>query len=867
MVRRVPSLVLVVLLLNTSFHAQSTTTLALVLSQKVDLTAGGGAILATVPDGAGGIWAVGYGHIATTAEALPPAGGAGDGFLVHIRADGFVTHATRLGGSSWETPRALARDAAGHLYIAGSTSSRDFPVTAGAYDRTCGSDGTCNGGHEDAFVMKLDPTGRTILYATYLGGRLSDGAYGIGVDGAGVAHVVGHTPGAGFPIPPLRACETMGGAFYTRISADGSTVPLSTCMEDGRAYGIAMDAAGNAYVTGAAGPGFSPRMNALKAAFPATAGAQGFLAKFAPDGTIPFSTYIGGSKNDYATAVAVTSKGVYVTGSACSDDFPGAPPRSTPSSSGCNEAAFVTKVRLDGAFILASTLLDGSAHDIGHAMQVDPGEVVHVTGVTKSMDFPVTQDAQQIAPSGDHDTFLATIWMPNNVGGDPSYVTYLGGSTFDWGGALALDGAGGVWLGGQSMSHDFPRVNATSDANGAAFVAHYAPAVAPPPASDDVVLYARDAVSITGNWQLVSDSTAAGRTRIWNRDAGVPKMASASASPASFFELTFEAQGGVPYHVWLRMKADNDAWQNDSVFVQFSDSVNNSGTPQWRIGTTSAMTVSLEDCTGCGEHGWGWNDNGYNTPGPLVTFETAGRHTIRIQQREDGISIDQVVLSTRTYINAPPGTAKDDTTFLPPDDGGTSEPPPPPPPSDPREIVMYVANERLAGGQNWVLTSDTTAAGGARLLNPDAGRPKSASPSASGFEYFEVQFTAESGVPYHLWVRSQATSDHWMNDSVFVQFSDSVDASGSPIFRVGSDHATYVSLEDCSGCGEQGWGWNDNAYGAFAAPIYFATTGPQTIRVLRREDGISIDQIVLSAGRYLNSAPGIAKNDTTIVPK
>jgi hypothetical protein len=199
---------------------------------------------------------------------------------------------------------------------------------------------------------------------------------------------------------------------------------------------------------------------------------------------------------------------------------------------------------------------------------------------------------------------------------------------------------------------------------------------------------------------------------------------------------------------------------------------------------------------------------------------------------------------------------------VPPSNGGSPEPP-----SDPREIVMYVAGERLAAGQAWLLTSDSTAAGAARLLNPDQGLAKSPSASASGSDYFEVQFTAEAGVPYHLWVRSRAANDHWTNDSVFVQFNDSVNASGTPIWRIGSDSATYVSTEDCSGCGEQGWGWNDNAYGAFAAPIYFAKSGPQTIRVLRREDGISIDQIVLSAGKYLNAPPGAAKNDTTIVLK
>ena len=180
---------------------------------------------------------------------------------------------------------------------------------------------------------------------------------------------------------------------------------------------------------------------------------------------------------------------------------------------------------------------------------------------------------------------------------------------------------------------------------------------------------------------------------------------------------------------------------------------------------------------------------------------------------------------------------------------------------------MYVATDRSAGGTNWQPIADTTAAGGSRLLNPDQGQPKLSSPAAAGSDYFEVQFNAEAGTPYHLWVRSRATNDHWTNDSVFVQFNGSVDAGGAPTFRIGTDNATVVSLEECSGCGEQGWGWNDNAYAAFASPIYFATSGPQTIRVLRREDGIAIDQIVLSAAKYLNAAPGAAKNDTTIVPK
>ena len=113
----------------------------------------------------------------------------------------------------------------------------------------------------------------------------------------------------------------------------------------------------------------------------------------------------------------------------------------------------------------------------------------------------------------------------------------------------------------------------------------------------------------------------------------------------------------------------------------------------------------------------------------------------------------------------------------------------------------------------------------------------------------------------------KADDDSWQNDSVFVQFSDSVDGSGNAVWRIGTTSATMVSLEDCSGCGEQGWGWNDNGYGAAGAPVVFATSGPHTIRIQYREDGISIDQIVLSAARYMTAAPGAARNDTTIVPR
>jgi hypothetical protein len=104
---------------------------------------------------------------------------------------------------------------------------------------------------------------------------------------------------------------------------------------------------------------------------------------------------------------------------------------------------------------------------------------------------------------------------------------------------------------------------------------------------------------------------------------------------------------------------------------------------------------------------------------------------------------------------------------------------------------------------------------------------------------------------------------------VHVQFSNSVNASGAAVWRIGGSTSTEVNLEDCSGCGIRGWGWQDNGWGTnvLGPLVYFSQTGQQVIRVTTREDGLAIDQIVLSAGRYLSSAPGALKNDTTILPK
>jgi hypothetical protein len=152
-----------------------------------------------------------------------------------------------------------------------------------------------------------------------------------------------------------------------------------------------------------------------------------------------------------------------------------------------------------------------------------------------------------------------------------------------------------------------------------------------------------------------------------NPDAALPKVSTALAAPTDFFELTFTAEANRPYRLWLRARAQKDAYNNDSVSVQFSGSVDQAGAPVFRIGTTGGIPIVLEDCGGCGVSGWGWQDNGYGIGvlGPTITFGSGGVQTIRIQRREDGISIDQIVLSPVTYLGTSPGATKNDTRILP----------------------------------------------------------------------------------------------------------------------------------------------------------------------------------------------------------
>jgi phosphatidylserine/phosphatidylglycerophosphate/cardiolipin synthase-like enzyme len=385
-------------------------------------------------------------------------------------------------------------------------------------------------------------------------------------------------------------------------------------------------------------------------------------------------------------------------------------------------------------------------------------------------------------------------------------------------------------------------------------------ATTPPPAGDTIVLWTANVSSsrIHGDWSVGAD-TGAGNKSIWNPNRGHAKIAPALGSPANYFEMTFDAHGGRAYHLWMRMRAQQNSTSNDSVHVQFSGATTASGVPYARIGTSASAEVVLQDgASGATPQNWGWTDNGWGSLGPHFYFPADGTYTIRVQQREDGTIIDQIVISPDAYLTGAPGARRNDTTIL----AANTEPEVTP--GD--NVVMWaaeVSSSNIHG--DWAVGSDS-GAGSQSIWNPDRSRAKVAPALAAPVNYFDLTFAVRGGQAYHLWIRMRAQKNSVSNDSVHIQFSGAVTSAGQPYARIGTTQSAEPVLQDGpGGASPSSWGWTDNGWGALGPHVYFPADGTYTLRVQQREDGAIIDQIILSPADYLTTAPGARRNDTTII--
>jgi hypothetical protein len=188
---------------------------------------------------------------------------------------------------------------------------------------------------------------------------------------------------------------------------------------------------------------------------------------------------------------------------------------------------------------------------------------------------------------------------------------------------------------------------------------------APP---EDVVIYASDVPTsgLHGAWTTASDAASPNGVALGTPDQGIAVTEAPFPAPAHYMDMTFVASAGVPYRFWMRIRAAGNSKYNDSVWVQFSDAQANGG-PAYPIGSASALLVNLAtDSSAASLSGWGWSNGAYwLAQQTTLTFPSTGSHTIRIQTREDGYLIDQIVLSPGNYLTTPPGPASNDSTIVP----------------------------------------------------------------------------------------------------------------------------------------------------------------------------------------------------------
>ena len=402
-------------------------------------------------------------------------GGNRDVFVAKLNAAGTaLLYSTYLGGNGKDDGFGIAVDAAGNAYVTGDTRSSDFPGTAGSLIQSM-----YGGGDYDAFVTKLNANGTSILYSTYLGGGNDDYGYGVVIDQAGQAYVTGQSGGPGFPATIPNTCRGNSDAFVTKLNAAGTSLVYSTCLgssDTETATAIAIDEEGNAYVTGVAGVGFPGTTGSPIQGTYGGGPTDAFVTKLNASGTaILYSTYLGGSGRDGGFGIAVDAAGyAYITGHTSSTGFPGTAGSSLQPTLGGNLDAFVTKLNASGTAILYSTYLGGSAEDSGFGIAVDQAGHAYVTGESASSNFPGTAGSPiQSTYGGDPtDGFVTKL---NATGTALLYSNYLGGSGRDSGRGIAVDTVGNAHVTGETYG-GFPGISSspiqgTYGGGGDAFVA------------------------------------------------------------------------------------------------------------------------------------------------------------------------------------------------------------------------------------------------------------------------------------------------------------------------------------------------------------------------------------------------------------
>ncbi len=413
--------------------------------------------------------------------------------------DPILSYATYFGGSGGDVANSIAMDAQGNLYIAGSTNSNAFPTKAGFQDGL-------NNAADVAFLAKFNPAAsgtNSLIYSTFLEGNYSDEAFGVAVDKSGNAYVTGRTLSANFPLKNAFQssfsvadnCTDSSGnptschhTFITEVAASGKALVYSSYLggsNQDEAFAIAVDAQGNAYVTGqtlsvdfpTAG---SPYQSAQKGVTSGSLQGAGdvFLSEVSANGTsLVYSTYYGGSSSESANMIAVGAPGVvYIAGTTVSSDLP---VTTNAFQADANEETGQPAGSISDAFVAEFKLSQGGTQGLAYAtflggntgsssasgVAVDAAGVIYVTGATNALDFPVSSGAFHPTNAGNlatngiagtGDAFITKLDPSGSGKAQLVYSTYMGGALDDQGLAIAVDSAGIITVAGETNSPAFP---------------------------------------------------------------------------------------------------------------------------------------------------------------------------------------------------------------------------------------------------------------------------------------------------------------------------------------------------------------------------------------------------------------------------
>jgi uncharacterized protein (TIGR03437 family) len=437
--------------------------------------------------------------------------GNGDAFVAKMNGSGTaLAWVTYLGGTNLDLATSIAVDSSGNAYVTGSTDSGDFPIypsKTSVAQGTFGGDGG-NGSFYtigDAFVAKLDPTGK-MVWSTYLGGSQDDGASAIALDSSGNVYIAGATVSTGFPGASGGFQRNFGGkggqptipesgyvsfdtgdAFVAKINPSGSQLLAATYLGgsfDDFALALTIDSSGNVWVGGGTNSVNFPRVNPIQNHYgggtnfnaqPIFSTGDGFISELSSDlKTLKYSSYFGGTQDDAVSGIAVDSSGaVYFTGGTQSSDLPGTSnsyhgpstgaPQNTPYVIG---DAFLAKLEPGGAKLAFSFYFGGSAEDGATALALDAEGNLTVVGATNSTDFctptagaissQLNGGASETSPGYEQpnvgDGFIARF----TSSGTMTYCSFIGGAGYDALGGLALDSSGNVYATGVTYSTNFP---------------------------------------------------------------------------------------------------------------------------------------------------------------------------------------------------------------------------------------------------------------------------------------------------------------------------------------------------------------------------------------------------------------------------